>query len=408
MVEEPSNNDLARERQAVARHPTDAEAYCRLGNAMQEQGRLEEAVAAFRTALILKPEFPEACYNLGNALSDSGRFEEAIVAYRSALKLRPVFPDAYNNLGNCLHRLWLMDDAVAAFRKAIVCRPGDPATYSNLGNALKDSGQIEEAITSFERAMALDPHCALWASHRLYAMHFHPGVDSSTLLHAHLEWDQRYGRPQTDKLLSHQNDRESDRRLRIGYISPNFREHVVGRNLLPLLREHDHEQFEIYCYSNSRHEDALTAQFQSFADGWRNISTLDDDQAAQQIRADRIDILLDLSLHMAGSRLLLFTRKPAPVQATFAGYPSGTGLAAMDYRITDPHLDPPGSDQDYREKSLRLADSFWCFDPSIDAPQVGPPPFESRGGHITFGCLNNFSKVNDRVLSLWGKVLHRA
>ncbi len=373
---------------------------------MQEQGNLKEAVAAFRTALILKPEFPEAHYNLGNALSDSGQIEEAVAAYQSALKLRPVFPDAYNNLGNCLHRQWLVDDAIAAFRKSIVCRPTDPATYNNLANALKDAGQIEEAINSFDRAIALDPHCALWASHRLYAMHFHPGVDARALLRAHLDWDHRHARPLQQRFAPHENDVRKDRRLRIGYISPNFREHVVGRNLFPLLREHDREHFEIHCYSNSRHEDALTARFRSFADGWRNINGLDDDQVAEQIRADRIDILLDLSLHMAGNRLPVFARKPAPVQATFAGYPSGTGLQAMDHRLTDPHLDPPGqSDGDYREQSIRLADSFWCFDPTGDEPELGPPPFERNGGRITFGCLNNFSKVNDRVLSLWAGVL---
>jgi predicted O-linked N-acetylglucosamine transferase (SPINDLY family) len=408
-VTEIPDDELARARAEVARHPADAEAQCRLGNALQEHRQVDEAVAAFNAALNLQPASPEVHYNLANALSAGSRFDEAVNSYRSALKLRPIYPDAYNNLGNCLHRIGRIDEAVAAFHKAIVCQPRDPLTYNNLGNALKDSAQIEKAVHCFGQAMTLDPLNPLWASHRLYAMHFHPGVDATTLLRAHLDWDRQHAEHLRQNLQPHDNDRRKDRRLRIGYVSPNFREHVVGRNLLPLLREHDRHRFEIYCYSNSHHEDALTARFQSLADGWRNITDLDDDQAAEQIRADRIDILLDLSLHMAGNRLLLFARKPAPVQATFAGYPSGTGLATMDYRLTDPYLDPAGqADNDYRERSIRLAQSFWCFDPTGDEPEVGPPPFQNHGGRITFGCLNNFSKVNDRVLSLWGRVLKAA
>ena len=400
------DEELARAQDEVARHPADADAYCRLGNALQERRRVDEAVAAFGVALNLQPASPEAHYNLANALGAGGRFEEAIASYRSALNLRPIYPDASNNLGNCLHRIGHLDEAIAAFQRAIVCQPRDPLTYNNLSNVLKDSGRIEQAVHRFGQAMTLDPQNPLWASHRLYAMHFHPGVDAATLLRAHVDWDRHHAQHLGLNLPPHDNDRKTDRRLRIGYVSPNFREHVVGRNLLPLLREHDHQQFEIHCYSNSHHEDSLTARFQSFADGWRNISDLDDDQAAEQIRADRIDILLDLSLHMAGNRLLLFARKPAPVQATFAGYPSGTGLGTIDYRLTDPHLDPPGqTDGDYRERSIRLAHSFWCFDPTGDEPDVALPPFQNHGGQITFGCLNNFSKVNDHVRSLWARVL---
>ncbi len=295
-----------------------------------------------------------------------------------------------------------------AYRQAIALTPNFASAHNNLANALKARGQIDAAVEEYWHAVEFRPDLPQFGDNLLYAMHFQPGIDAAALLDAHLGWDEQYAQRLKLEIKPHDNDRKVDRRLRIGYVSPNFYEHVVGRNLFPLLREHDRERFEVFCYANSRDEDALTARFQSFADGWRNITGLEDDAAADQIRADRIDILLDLSLHMEGNRLLVFARKPAPVQVTFAGYPSGTGLQTMDYRLTDPYLDPPGqTDGHYRERSIRLPRSFWCFDPIDDQADVGPPPFRSRGGQITFGCLSNFCKVNDHVLDLWSQVLTR-
>jgi predicted O-linked N-acetylglucosamine transferase (SPINDLY family) len=153
--------------------------------------------------------------------------------------------------------------------------------------------------------------------------------------------------------------------------------------------------------------DALTSQFQQYADRWRSILGLTDNEVATQIRDDGIDVLVDLTLHMADNRLLVFARKPAPVQVTFAGYPGSTGLTTMDYRLSDPHLDPPGIDDSvYSEKTIRLPDTFWCYDP-LDAGgiPVNPLPALDRNW-VTFGCLNNFCKINDGVLNLWARVMH--
>jgi predicted O-linked N-acetylglucosamine transferase (SPINDLY family) len=180
---------------------------------------------------------------------------------------------------------------------------------------------------------------------------------------------------------------------------------VVGLNLLPLFRAHDHRQLEIFCYADVIRPDHLTQRFQAHADVWRNLLGQTDDQVAQLVREDRIDVLVDLALHTAYNRLLVFARKPAPVQVSFAGYPASTGLPAIDYRFTDPYLDPPALDySDSAEELVRLPDSFWCYDPLTDEPAVNSLPAHANG-FVTFGCLNNFVKINDRVLALWAQVL---
>jgi protein O-GlcNAc transferase len=393
-------------RKALEQNPTMAAAYFYLGSALQQAGHFAEAIVSFRMASILRPDSPEAHYNLGMALAAQGGWEQAIEAYRAALKLRPVYAEAYNNLGNCLQRLEKLDEAATSIRKAIILRPKDASIHSNLGNTYKDMGRLDDAIPCYGRASHLQPDCELWRSNRVYALHFKPGVEPEALLQEHLEWDRQYGQPLAMFIRAHENDRTADRRLRIGYISADFRGHVVGRNIVPLIREHDRRQFEIFCYYNFGKEDDLTAWFREHADGWRTIAGMTDEQVVNQVQSDTIDILVDLSLHMAGNRLTVFARKPAPVQVTFAGYPSGTGLSAIDYRLTDPYLDPIGvNDRFYREQSIRLPHSFWCFDPTSKEPAVSPLPAAARGGRVTFGCLNNFCKVNEPLLQLWAAVL---
>ena len=236
-------------------------------------------------------------------------------------------------------------------------------------------------------------------------MHFHPDYDAQAILAEHRRWEAQFAAPLARLILPHTNEASPDRRLKIGYVSPDFRDHVVGHNLLPLFREHDHRQFEIFCYADVIRADALTRRFQGHADVWRDVLGRTDDQVAQLVRADRIDILVDLTLHMANNRLLVFARKPAPVQVSFAGYPGSTGLSAIDYRLTDPYLDPPGDDDpDAAQEPLRLPDSFWCYDPLTDEPAVNSLPVQASG-FVTFGCLNNFVKVNALVLALWARVL---
>jgi predicted O-linked N-acetylglucosamine transferase (SPINDLY family) len=227
-----------------------------------------------------------------------------------------------------------------------------------------------------------------------------------------VRWEQTYARPLEAQIEAHTNDRSQDRtstrsvesRLRVGYVSPDWREHPIGRFMLPLLSNHDHERFEIFCYSDLARPDALTKRLRDLADVWRDTAGLPDDRVARLIRADRIDILVDLTMHMAGSRLLTFARKPAPVQVTYLAYCGTTGLPTIDYRLTDPYLDPPGSDERfYSEWSVRLR-SYWCYEPLDGAPDVQLPPAQ-LAARVTFGCLNNFCKVSPESLATWCRLL---
>jgi predicted O-linked N-acetylglucosamine transferase (SPINDLY family) len=236
---------------------------------------------------------------------------------------------------------------------------------------------------------------------------FHPDYDAARILAEHRQWAGKFAAPLAQEIARHQNDRTPDRRLRIGYVSPDLRLHPVGRFLLPLLAQHNHKAFEIVAYSSVRRSDAITDRLRSYVDVWENITGLTDAEAAAKIRADRIDVLVDLSLHMAQNRMLLFARKPAPVQATWLGYVGTTGLSTMDYRLSDPHLDPPGQgDESYVEKTLRLPHSFWCYQAPDASPDVNELPALSNGC-VTFGCLNNFCKVTAPTLELWASLLRQ-
>ena len=277
----------------------------------------------------------------------------------------------------------------------------------DLGIAWSNAGRFDLADDCLRRAVAVQPDHVVVHDNFLFSMHFNPTYSAADMLaEARRRWQVPHADPLKHLIQPHENNRNPERPLRIGYLSPDFRDHVVGRNLVPLFQHHDRDQFHSTCYFASPEPDEMTGLFRRLADSWRDVATCDDDDLARQIRADKIDILVDLTLHMPGNRLLAMARKPAPVQATFAGYPGTTGLAAIDYRISDPYLDPPGMDESvYSEKTIRLADSFWCYDPleNRDLPVNALPAL--RTGAVTFGCLNSFFKVNAGLLELWAKVL---
>jgi predicted O-linked N-acetylglucosamine transferase (SPINDLY family) len=397
---------IAAYRKAIALRGNYAEAHYNLGIGLKDQGQLDQAIAAFRRAIALKPNYAEAHNNLGIALRDQGQLDEAISAYRQAIALNPNFFAAHSNLGTALRDRGQSDEAIAAYRQAIALQPRSAEAHSNLGIALADQGQLDEAIVACRHAIDLNPDLPETHSNLIFTMYYDPAQGAQAIAEEQRRWNRRHAEPLRKYILTHSNDLSPDRRLRIGYVSPDFRDHSVGRNLLPLFQHHDRRQFEITCYAHVRCPDAMTGEFQRNADGWRNIAAVSDEQVAKQIRQDRIDVLVDLALHTANNRLLVFARKPAPVQATFAGYPGSTGLSAIDYRLSDPYLDPPDMDESvYSERTIRLPDSFWCYDPleGREIPVNSLPARET--GVFTFGCLNKFFKLNESVLALWARVL---
>jgi protein O-GlcNAc transferase len=431
---------------AIKLNPSLSGPYNNLGNAYTKAGKLKEAAEAFDKALKISPDYAEALVNLGNVCQERDEYEEAADYYRKALNVNPKLVGALNNLGTALQAMGKMQEAIQCFRQVVTMEPThsgamgnlgnalqatgrpqeskevcqraiglSPETadfYCNLGNAHKDMGQLDEALKNYAKALELMPD--YWGVHSnlVYTIHFHPGYDSQAILRENRKWDQRHAQPLKTKILPHSNDRSPDRRLRIGYISPDFRDHCQAFFTDPLLSKHDHENFEIFCYSLVKNEDDITRRLRSYADHWVLVTGKGHDEIAGIIRGDKIDILVDLTMHMAHNRLPIMAQKPAPVQVSWLAYPSTTGVEAIDYRFTDPYLDPPGQyDQDYSEKSIRLPDTFWCYDMSIvgmgdgDSPAVSLLPAELLG-YITFGSLNNFCKVSDRALELWAKVMN--
>jgi predicted O-linked N-acetylglucosamine transferase (SPINDLY family) len=392
-------------RRVVALKPDDAEVHNNLGIVFKDQGKPDEAVACYRRALALKPDFAKARNNLGIALKDLGKLREAVACYRRILELNPDDAEAHNNLGVALKDQGKLDEAVACWQRALELKPDFAKAHNNLGVAFKDQGKLDEAVACYHRALELKPDFAKAHSNLLYTRIFCPGADAATLYEEHRRWNQRHATPLAEFIRPHLNDRSPDRRLRIGYVSPDFRNHCQAFFTVPLFSAHDHEGFEIVCYADAVCGDSVTERLRCHVDAWRDIAGEDHEQVAQRIRRDGIDILVDLTMHMARNRLLVFARKPAPVQACWLAYPGTTGLTAIDYRITDPYLDPPGQfDPYYSEESIRLPDSFWCYDPLGSEPAVNALPAAEKG-YISFGCLNNFCKVNPVVLTLWARVL---
>jgi protein O-GlcNAc transferase len=393
-------------RQALRLDPNLPDAHNNLGSALQSQGKLAEATMCFRQAVRLSPGFANALNNLGTALTLQGQLEEAISCFQHGLRLAPTHTDMHNNLGNAFLALGRCDEAAASFQGALRLQPNLAEAHANLGNVLKDQGQLEEALTCYARALELKPDYVTAHDNYVYTLNYRPGQDAAATLEECKAWNGRHAAPLARFIRPHPNDKSPERRLRIGYVSPDFRYHPVGRFLLPLLAFHDHGRFEIFCYSAVQVPDALTERCRSLADGWRSLVGLTDEQAAEVIRQDRVDILVDLPMHTMNNRLLVFARKPAPVQVTYLAYAGTTGMDALDYRLTDPYLDPPGqNDEVYAEKSVRLADTYWCYEPVMDTLASSPLP-ALQTGQITFGCLNNFCKVTLPTLETWANLLN--
>jgi protein O-GlcNAc transferase len=396
---------IASFQQALSLNPQFMAARNNLGNTLHAQGHLEKAIACFQQVLIQNPDFAQAHNNLANVLKDMGRVDDAIACYQRALTIDPNYADARSNLASVLHAQGTLDEAVVCFEQTIAMCPDFVSSHINLGNLFKDQGRLDEAIASYRRALELRPDNAVAHSNLAYALHFHPGSDANEIFQEHVRWNDRHARHLRTACMFGDIDRSPDRRLRIGYVSPDFREHVVAWNLLPLLNQHDHEKFEVIAYADLIRPDAMTDRIRAMTDGWRDIRGKSDEQVADLVHTDRVDILIDLASHMKRNRLLVFARKPAPVQVTYLAYCSTTGLEAMDYRLSDPYMDPADSDLScYSERTVRLPETYWCYRPGGPTPEVSLPP-SLANGFITFGCLNNFAKVSGDALELWADVL---
>ncbi len=385
--------------------PNNFGAYNNLGLAFATMGKLEEAVQAYEKAISLNPDFPPTYLNVGNLHKNQNRWEQAIFWYEKAIQLKPDYAEAHNNLGLIFQVQGYLFKAIASYETALKHDPSFHGASMNRSNAFLDLGKIQEAISSFRALLSLRPDYHSVHSNLLFTLHHQPNIRQEDIFEEHLQWARQHARQLSPRYNNYSNSREPERRLRIGYLSPDFCGHVVALNLLPIFQHHDRSQFEIICYSNTPREDMITDRLKAHVEQWRYIRHHGDEALCEQIREDQIDILIELAGHTANNRLLVTARRPAPIQINYLGYIHTTGLAEVDYRLTDLHGDPEGvTERFYTEKIIRLPQSAICYDSIQGSPEVQPPPF-LKTGRITFGSFNNLTKFNDHVAELWAKVL---
>lgn len=395
------------EAEPIYRHilklqPAHSDAMHLLGLIALNAGQPTVALGLIQQAIGLQPNIAIYHNSLGQVLEQLGQTEAADTACRTALELNPDYVEAHNNLGNILGKQEQYSRAILSYQTALRLNPNYASAHSNLGNAYKEEGELDQALASYRRALALQPEAAFIHSNLLLAMHYHPGLKPAEIDAEHGRWAERHARPLRASLRPHQNDRQPDRRLRIGYVSPDFRDHAVARFLQPLLQHHQGDTHEIYAYAAAARPDAVTERIMKLVDVWRDIRPLTDAQAAEQIREDQIDILVDLAGHTGNNRLVILAYKPAPIQVSWLGYPNTTGLDTIDYRLTDKYADPRrGSDQPFHEQLFRLPVCAWCFRSEVATAIVPDAPDRP----LTFGSFNTFAKISSAMLRTWARIL---
>jgi protein O-GlcNAc transferase len=370
-----------------------------LGTVLGQSGKPDEALQALEIALGLNPGDANSLTAKSAVLESLGRSGEAVAAARLATEADGGLAEAWTNLGTALGSTGELTDAEAAHRRALQINPRYATGHYNLGNALNDLWRAPEARAVFRRALQIDPGDASARGNYLINLIYDEDASEAKLFEEHRKWA-----PAGIEDAAFENAAEPERRLRIGYVSPDFRTHSCAYFLAPLFANHDKGGFEIFAYSSAARPDNVTARLRGMVDHWRDLQDTDDDAAAAMVAADGIDILVDLAGYSRGGRLGIFAQRPAPVQITWLGYAATTGMAAMDYRISDAIADPEGdADRLHAETLIRLAGGLHCYEPPA-APDVGPPPMAANG-FVTFASFNNPAKINKDVIKVWAATL---
>ena len=416
---------------------TNPKIYHDIGLALEAQNKIDEALEFFLKATQIKPDYIDALLMIANIYRYQGKLDDSLSYYLKIKSLEKneyasvgaafvyteqgrhefalmeveyadrTFPESFqlkNFLGTVYNRVLLFEEALQSFDRAIELDPNQVEGYANRATTLKNLGRTDEAIAALKKCLSMDPSLA-WIYHNLLlTMIYASSVSPEELAKTCREFGDKIADPKLRE-RPFTNDRSTNRRLRIGYVSPDFRSHAVRYFLSPIY-EHDSEKFELFAYSKTEMQDNVTEMIKKHFDHWRDIKYLNSDDAADLIEKDKIDILVDPAGHTANNGLMIFARKPAPIQITWLGYTATTGMKAMDYRITDPYAEPVGMTEHLNTETLwRLPDIFAAYSPHEDSPSVvDKAPFEGNG-YITFGCLNNFTKITDTVIQTWTKIL---
>lgn len=388
-------------------NPDMAPAYNELAAIYLQQKHYGEAVTLLKTAVARIPGIPDLHLKLGIAYMEQGDLENALHACKHVLEIDPEQVDAIYTIGRIRRMQGQLHDALDNFEKALAARPDHAEILAVMGGTRKDMGKVEEGLVAFRKALALQPDRIDIHSSLLLNLNYTSTASPEEIFSEHCRWGMLHG-DQHDISSSPGHSGDTDRRLRVGYVSPDFREHSVAYFFAPLLEKHNRENFEWYCYADLHLHtaDATTERIKQLADHWRDITSLSDPDVKNLIQSDGIDILVDLAGHTAGNRLGVFAHRAAPVQISYLGYPNTSGLPTMDYRITDSWSDPEGkTDRFYLESLIRLPQGFLCYEAPKDAPEPAIAPVLSNG-FITFGSFNNLAKVTPSMIQTWARLLN--
>jgi protein O-GlcNAc transferase len=438
-VEDRGDFEDAREiyERAVSLAPRSPRAHLNLGNALKLLGRFDEAEVAYAASIEIKPDYAEGHMNLGNLFLEREDFARADASYRRAIRYRPIWSEALFGLGRALKGSGDLEGAREAFESALLHQPTNGKAAASLAGLLSGQGMTRKALSVLGEVLDLDPRnlpvnialaeirknlgdCEAAAdayrtalesdagnrgllSSYLFTMNFLSDISNARILAEHKRANAVFAAESRPSRLIRRGD--SNRKLRVGYVSPDFRRHSVSCFFEPLLRHHDRDICDVICYFNHVERDEITARFEALSDGWCDIAGMNDEAVAGRIADDQIDVLVDLAGHTTGNRLGVFAKRPAPVQITWLGYLCTTGLSTMDYRLCDRYTDPTGIAENWQvETPARLPDSQWCYQPQVAIPDVSALPMLGNG-YWTFGSFNQATKLGSPVVDAWARAL---
>ncbi|ADE10841.1 TPR repeat-containing protein [Sideroxydans lithotrophicus ES-1] len=390
-------------RRAIEIRPNYADAYNNLGSVLQYLGRPVEAEVSYKHAIQLEPARAESYSNLGNTLQELGRYHEAEASLRRALQLQPDHAQAYNNLGGTLKHMGRLQEAESCYRRALHISPEKAEVHSNLGATLMDMGRLHEAEQCYREALRINPEYFPAHSNLLFMMNY----ASNSNPEIGLAEAKFYGMKVSSKASAKFRDWSCNRqakRLRIGFVSGDFRQHPIGYFLESVLKQIDPVSLELFAYPTYHAADEITARLQPRFAAWRPLCGMSDEDSARLIHGDGLHVLIDLSGHTQHNRLPVFAWKPAPIQVSWQGYLATTGVAEIDYFLADPYVAPIREAGHFTEEIWRLPECYMCFTEPAVALDVAPLPSLSTGC-ITFGSLNNLTKMSDATVALWAQIL---
>lgn len=397
----------------LARHPDDLHVQINLANALAQCGELDEALAMHQRVLQRQPDDMATLVNLATLQIRRQAFASAQGYLDQVLSRQPDHLDALSAQVDAWRFQHQFEATISLLEQLMVRQPTVAQHPRRLGSALRQLGRHASAIAAYQQALALDPGDSDTYSNLLLTLQYAPGYSPEAVFDWHRGFGLRYERPRPTP-RQHNNSAHPQRRLRVGWVSGDFNSHPVAYFILPVWSERHRQQFDCIAYDTSLNPDAVTEQLRPLADVWRRVRGATSMELARQIQQDQIDILIDLSGHTGGHRLLAFAHHPAPVQVSWLGYADTSGLSRIHWRISDGHGDPAGAEARYTERLWRLPEVFCCYRPMVRQPAlrhradyaVQPTP-ALQHGQITFGCCNNYAKITDDMIALWSRLLHR-